>query len=713
MNATRRPDLAHLGPEALTQLANAGLVKRALREREAGYVPELELEDDDTLVATFSDGVVTRWPKGKPITQVVCTCVATSICRHRLIAALRFQELLALNGQAPDPENASNTAPAEPGTAAPPTPLPPAAPPSPGQATDAALAALVPPVLLARAEQQRQQGVLIHVHRRAAPGTAGEPCDTARLPAATVRYWAGAAIEAARCDCVQQSACEHVALGVWAFREADARLPGAPTLPVQLGSADAAVRLPVAPYHAVLAALLRHGVLQGPATCAQAISVALSHATAAGAEWLVHTLTDLEQWLAAYAARSARYQAEDGFDLATELVLRLALGAQPGQAKAVLGIGQPHEVPLDRLRLMCLGARTERDGPQRRTRLVMADLDTGSRMALLHDWQVPQPESSAPLAGAPALPAAPVPDEAAVRAAERVAPGVKLQQLATGQLLCSQARRRADGRVLLAKARGAQNSLLPQSGDWSQLPAPLRYSRVADLRQARAAEPHPIASPRHAAGRFVVFSPARIEHAFYDPNQQVLQLLALDAEGEPLLVRRAHAAHTPHALAALALALSGQHGPLRHVGGVLDWLGATPVLHAWSCAADRLWALDFALADPPAAAALAALPLGHADDTQSTAPPEQWLLQLRALCAAVLHHGTDALPRHWPADAQQCARALHDAGFQALGAALTDTANALREAATRGLSDAPQTTALAERFARLITLRQLHVDALG
>ena len=31
--AARRPDLLHLSPQALTQLANAGLVKRAQREQ--------------------------------------------------------------------------------------------------------------------------------------------------------------------------------------------------------------------------------------------------------------------------------------------------------------------------------------------------------------------------------------------------------------------------------------------------------------------------------------------------------------------------------------------------------------------------------------------------------------------------------------------------------------------------------------------------------
>ncbi|QTD46614.1 hypothetical protein [Ottowia testudinis] len=234
---------------------------------------------------------------------------------------------------------------------------------------------------------------------------------------------------------------------------------------------------------------------------------------------------------------------------------------------------------------------------------------------------------------------------------------------------------------------------------------------MANLRQARAAQPHPSVAPRHAAGRFVVFSPARIEDAFYDPNQQVLQFLAIDGDDEAVIVRRTHAAHTPHALAALALALSGQHGPLKHVGGVLDWLGPTPVLHAWSCAADRLWSLDFAPAHPPAAAALAALPLGHADDIHAASPLEQHLLHQHRLCAAALHHGASALPAHWLADARQCARSLHDAGFQALAGQFLQLAQDLRDVAAQGLA-VDASTALAERFAGLIGLRQLHADAL-
>lgn len=233
--AARRPDLLHLSPEALTQLANAGLVKRAQRERESGCQPALALQDDGTLVTTFSDGIITRWPPGQSIHQSSCTCPAPGLCRHRLIAALQFiaeaqnktqnEAWHEAQSETPAPAVTPDTVP----NAAPEShpPANPAALRSPGQASDEDLAALLPPATYARAQREREAGLTVQVRRRSppaagkGPGECAEPCDTAHLPAATVRFWAGAHLGAARCDCVQQTACEHVALGVWAFREAD------------------------------------------------------------------------------------------------------------------------------------------------------------------------------------------------------------------------------------------------------------------------------------------------------------------------------------------------------------------------------------------------------------------------------------------------------------------------------------------------------------
>lgn len=670
-----RPDLLHLSPEALTQLTNAGLVKRAVREREAGYVPKLSLEADATLVANFPDGVVTRWPAGKPPGQAHCSCPATGICRHRIIAALQFR---AEAGASSANERVVTVAP----------------PASPGAASDAALAALLAAPVLARAVKARDAGLTVLVRRRAT----GEPCDTARLPAATVRFWAGAAIEAARCDCIQQAACEHVALGVWAFRQADAESPAAASVDVRLGASATAVRLDPAPYLDYLSSLLQHGVVAGDAGNAQALSLARAAASAAGAEWIVATLADLEDWSTAWAARSVRYAAENGVDRISELFLRLKLGAAPGRAKAVLGIGQPREVALDRLRLFCLGARTERDGDARRTRLVLADPDTGTLMALVHDWQVTPPADAAVARG---------PEEAArsedlQRASERLAPGVKLEQLVCGQLLSRQARRLADGRIALARARRSQNSLLPQSGDWEGLARPLRTVRVADLFRERPR--HPLVRARQAAGAFVVFSPTEIADAFFDPHLQAVQCTALDAEGAALLITRRHAAHTRQALEKLSGALSGVHGRCRHIGGLLTWQGNQPTLEPWSLVCDQVVSLDFAGAVPGDADALAALPLGRASAVDDD-PLMAALLAVRTLLATLVHHGIRALPLSWPADSHAAVARLRQLGWPALAEALAGLNEAVQEP-----NSGPR---MIRKFSALVMLRQLHEDALA
>jgi len=289
-----RPDLMHLSPEALAQVTNVGVVKRAVRELEGGYRPMLALDADGTLAATFSDGLVTTWPQGKPIQQAHCSCGATTVCRHRIITALAFRE-----------------------SAAPPADEPAATVASPGETTDAALAALIPASLMQLAAQQRDQGLGVDVRRAAS----GEPCDTARLPSATVRFWAGAAIEAARCDCLRAAACEHVALGVWAFRQADAVDASSPALQVRLGEAGSRTALDTAPHHALVEALVRHGVSQGIAPLVVALSGAVDAARRMGAVWLDHLLADTERWAAAYAARSALYEPEHDVALLSELSL--------------------------------------------------------------------------------------------------------------------------------------------------------------------------------------------------------------------------------------------------------------------------------------------------------------------------------------------------------------------------------------------------------
>ncbi|TAG35999.1 MAG: hypothetical protein EAZ34_02055 [Polaromonas sp.] len=674
--------MLHLSPEALAQAANAGVVKRAVRELQGGYRPQLALGADGTLEATFSDGINTVWPAATPIGQVRCSCGAATVCRHRIIVALAYREKLqqevrdaAQAGDSGDSSGGASAGSAQPALAA-----------SPGQASDDMLARVIPAALLAKAALARDAGISITIRRTAS----GEPCDTARLPSATVRFWAGAALEAARCDCIAAAACEHVALGVWAFRQADREEATQSAQVVRLGSDGTRLVLDTAPWQALVEALLLHGVSAGAAPIAQALSHALDASRALNATWLVYLLQDFEHWCGAWSTRSATYQPADGLALVAELALRLHAGVLPGNARAVLGLAEPGETELDRLRLVCLGARTVRDGPNRRTRLLLADTDTGTALVLNHEWKVADGTTA---------------DEISTRASERLAPGVLLEALSRGQLLARQARRLPDGSLKLAKSRSSHNSVLPQVPDWMQFGAPLRYDSVRALATAQQAQPTAQILPRHAAQRFVVFTPARIETPSYDPHAQALMAVLHDADDQPMLLKRSFESHNRHALAALADALSGKQGPVSHLAGLLHWSGGLPVIEPWAVAASSIVVPDFAAASIQNSDALARLPLGFLPD-QASDPVVEALASLRDVLATLLHHGLMQLPASWSTDCNQTIRqltaqslfALADALKTLLGATLT--AQAMHKDAC-----------LAPALMRMAALAQLHEDA--
>lgn len=653
---TVRMDLMHLTPEALAQAANVGVVKRAVRELEGGYRPECTLESNATLIARFSDAITVTWPEGRALAQAECTCGAAKVCRHRIIAALAYREQAAQSAGAPTIVE------------------------SPATVSEEQLRSVIPVSVLTLAREQLQRGFTADVRTKAA----GEPCDTVRLPAATVRFWAGAAIAAARCDCIRATACEHVALGVWAFQAAAQRDPTATALQVHLGSVTAAVQLDRVPYLQLVESLLRHGVATGIAHLVQPLTRALNTATDSGATWLRYLLAAIEQWSAAYANRSALYDVQQGVRLLSELALRLAAGVQPGRAKQVLGIGEAAQVELDRLRLTCFGARTGRDGEQRHTRIVLADVDTATQMVLTKDWAVKDAQQ-----------------EIQVRAAERLAPGVRLEQLAQGQLLAQQAHRLADGTIRLAKQRSSQNSVLPQAADWDMFSLPLRYTRIQQLCEHQRAQPTQSVLPRHAARQFVVFTPTQLEHLCYDPNEQLLSVCLCDADDEIVVVQRMYEAHVHHALDALAAACLGECGKLRHVAGVLRWQHGVPVLEPWAVACDRVIVPDFA----QPTGALAKVPLGSAAVGGHDAIGAV-LSSLREQLAALVHHGVRHLPRTWSSEATSLLAKLASLSLHALEQRLQQFVKLVAEAALE-----PATSQLATPALELMALLQLHEDA--
>ena len=81
--APPREDLLALTADTLAALANRGLVKRAVKDLDAGTGPEVRCEDDGTVSAVHPDGSRTRLPVGVGLETTECSCTASGVCRHR------------------------------------------------------------------------------------------------------------------------------------------------------------------------------------------------------------------------------------------------------------------------------------------------------------------------------------------------------------------------------------------------------------------------------------------------------------------------------------------------------------------------------------------------------------------------------------------------------------------------------------------------------
>ncbi|MEI8254547.1 MAG: SWIM zinc finger family protein, partial [Deltaproteobacteria bacterium] len=369
-----RADLLALSPETVATLANAGLVKRAQREIAAGQGPALSEDEATVVTGTFPDGAVARLAPDRALEDTACTCGATGVCRHRVAVALAYGEWH--RAQTPFEAPAEWVAW------------------SPGAHADEALVAAVGGRTLERARAQLRVGVDITITRP----TAGEPVPAAHLAACTVRFLVPEDLAYARCDCTQGTACEHVVLAVWAFRDADARGVAQRTCTVSLGGASAVA----AGDHDALTeaeSLARDLLASGLSHTGPEIARRVAHVRArlqdAGHVWPLDIVDELERSLEAYHARSARYSTGTVMALLTELAARLRAAHTPGDLprRVVLGSDESHETRLDHVRLVSLGAHVDADQRARTARVYLADPDTATVLVLDKRWECAEGET--------------------------------------------------------------------------------------------------------------------------------------------------------------------------------------------------------------------------------------------------------------------------------------------------------------------------------
>jgi hypothetical protein len=551
-----RADLLELTPEALTALANAGFVKRAQKDVAAGLLPALESAEDGTVTASFDDGVRTRLPPGRTLRDAQCSCPASGMCRHRVMLVLAYQA--RAGAAASSAATASDAAEAPVSADAPGVPGAAAAQAggawSPAQFDDAALAASLAPSVLEQAGKLAAARPVVAVQ---AWRSASAP-PVARLPMCSVRFFSRSSLVHARCDCKQGSGCAHVAVAVWAFRQAGALAPGAAEVmvevrpPARAGAEDPAPASPSlmqgdaaralrARIDALLLSLWLDGSSQPPMALAARFETVRDASRALGWNWIDDALDELWQLLLAQQARSSRFEPLRLVRVLADLWARLQAAAHaerparteqgaPGTrpallASQILGVGVKGEVALDHLRLVSLGAQLWSDaaaeggseGGAEGASILFADPDTQNVTVLEREWT----RAADAAAGGTA--------QALMN--RRVA-GFPLRQLASGQVITKTATRRANGLVdITAGAR--QTGVLPLSPkSWDDLVAPLRQGSVAALVAHLREAPPDFVRPRQAASsasagasgqlHVVAFERMTVVSSHWDAAAQVL-----------------------------------------------------------------------------------------------------------------------------------------------------------------------------------------------
>ena len=625
-----RPDLRALTDDGLIQLANAGLVKRALREVAAGAGPALAEAGDGTVEARFADGTVTRLGPGRPPDAATCTCPASGMCRHRVALVVAYRAAAVADGpvegaaEGPTEETAERTA----------VPAAAAVAWDPGTLDGATVEAGLGGAAAAELRRLLAGGITVGLERGAVPA--------ARLPTATVRFLVPDAVGYARCDCAAGGGCAHVALAIRAFREAagapEIRLGGAvpartatAATPAEDGLAEAADR--------VVAGLLEAGVVSGPEAHDAALVRLRRAAERRGATQVLLAEAELTDQLAAYAGRHAAYDAAVVLALAAELLGRVRGG------EVALGLGQPYETAMGKTRLVSLGARLLARGRGAAARVALADTDTGALLALERAFAPGEAEADV-VAGLPG---------------RLLSPGLSVAGTGQGQILTSVARRRADGLLALGQGARGRTALLPRDAR-ARLPAPLAARDVPSVLRRLADRPPAFLRPRDRLEAFHVFAVEAVLGQAWAPGAQTWQAaVELPEAGGTLHLARAYDPAAPHALDALAGACSGRWGPVRQVAGPVRIEDGALVCDPWSVSADRLVVPDLAAPDGA----------GHPIPPAPDLGPATLLDEAAALLANALHAGRRAFAASARAGGADLVARLAAAGHPATAARLS------------------------------------------
>lgn len=578
-----RADLRALTDDGLTQLSNAGTVKRAQRDMAGGQGPDVTVAKDGTIEARFADGTLTRLAAGRDLADASCTCPSSGVCRHRIMLAMACREI----GTEDDGGDAQDDEGWNPATLD----------------LDAFEVRLSPPT---RAELTR----LLNARHTIRLDHGKVPA--ARLPMASVRFLVPHDLGYARCDCAQGRDCSHVALAIRAFRAAD----GASETVVG-GTTETAETIDTSALALACETLLAHlldvGLTAGMAAHELHVERVKRFAETLDASQILLVIEALAEQITAYEARSARHDELVALRLAVELVAR----TKTTETAMALGLGEPFETAMSKSRLVSLGARLRQEGPDIRASVLLVDSDTSAVM-LMEKLFSPQPNESERF-------------HASVLR-RQFAPGLAVAGVGRGQVLTSVAKRRADGLLALGSGAGGRTQVMPRDGNFS-FAAPLMARDVNRIVDDFSERPISLIRPHRRIDDVHVFEVVDILGQSWSAGAQFWEAaVRLANDGGTLYLKREFDAAAPAASAILAAAFAGRWGGIRQIAGPVRLEEGALVCEPWSISADRFIVPDIDTADGDVS-----LPTPH------TAWRSPGLLdELERLLAGAVHAGSRA-----------------------------------------------------------------------
>ncbi len=637
-----RADLVALSDDSLAALANRGLVKRALREVEAGDGPALAEGADGTLTGTWVDGTVVSLPARATLEDSSCSCPSSGVCRHRVMLAIAAR---SVPPAAAAPAATTGTPPA-----------------SPADFTDEQLESHLGTRAIAAAAKVRRAGYAARVRRP----SDGDPVPTVELSSVTVRFLVAGELGYARADAARGARPDAVALAVWAWRVANSVAPDAPLVEVQVGSAAAGSPAEaLATAQDVVADLLAEGVTCADDATLAGLALARRTMDARNLRWPVDVVDDLVESVQAYRSRTTAYSTRRTAYLLAELVARGRCsegGSSP--RSAVLGTEESSKTPMRLARLTGLGARLSGTEERRQLEVYLAHPESATVLVLRREF----------------LPG----DEGTLPDLERVlrtsTAGHRLSVVAAAEVVTESAVRAANRTLHIAASRVARTTVAPSGGHWEALPAALLLRDLEEASAQLTTQPPSVVRPRVAAYDLRAVVVRDVADVLWSPGAQELRATVRAPAGQ-LVVRIRHSAAAPGAVDLLHQVLSGKLGPVRNLAGHLRRESGRLVLEPTAVAVGgRVLVPDLA---SPTAEGIAVGSVTAEGDPLRAAVDEA--LQSSA---AVAHHGSRRLPASWAARTARAVDGLSRVGLSTAAAALAGLGPALAAQDPRRVLDA-------------------------